>query len=181
MKKLLPEFAYKYEMLTRFHHDENSHICIEHQLDDLNKRKRGRRSVNESSENVEVYCLQTHRQILAEASEDYQQEHRREDNKENVLFTPVAKSKRIIQETPVCKAFEVPHYGDENALLFTPIVSPPCKNSISAFYTSSFLNDTCASSNMNSYSLRTPDQNKTPYSVLFESPSFMLNFDASPQ
>ncbi|CAG9311638.1 unnamed protein product [Blepharisma stoltei] len=184
MKKIIPEFACKYDVLIRYHgHDDESHVCVEHSFEDLSRRKRGRRSTNEATEQCEIYCMQAHRQILAEALEAYQREsYSSDDSKENTPSTPLMHKKRISADsTPVYKVYGPSNENEDVAFQFTPIVSPPAKTNLTAFYTSSFLTDTTASTNTNSYSLRTPDQSKSPCSVLFESPSFMLNFDASPQ
>ncbi|CAG9314970.1 unnamed protein product [Blepharisma stoltei] len=186
MKKLVPDFNVRYNTLMKLHgHCDSSHICNEHSNEEIGKRKRGRRSSNEASELPNVPCLQAHNQVLSEALEVYQQSLMscgREE--ENSQFTPLPKKKRkIADSTPSCSKFNEYAEIDDTGYIYTPIVSPP-KNQYFKFSYPSYTNekcDTCTSSNVNSYSLRTPENFKSPYSELFESPSFMLNFDTSPE
>lgn len=182
MKKMIPEFTSRYNALVSFHgHYDISHVCSETTAEEFAKRKRGRRSSNEASETPNVPCVQGHSQILIEAIEAY---------KENLRLlgtvkhnnTPLPKKRKVIESTPITIQYNDFSEIDDAGLMFTPIISPP-KSQLKIYYPQNYGNercDTCTSSNVNSYSLRTPENFKSPFSD-FGSPSFMLNFDNSPQ
>ncbi|CAG9318980.1 unnamed protein product [Blepharisma stoltei] len=178
MKKLIPEFTARYNNLIRDHlYTDPKHICSTQQVEEKGKRKRGRKSTNDSSDFPKVPCMQAHNQILSNAIEGYQNlvySYIEETRKENLSITPLPKKRRkFLDVTPMNSAYSDLSVIEDTALMFTPTESPPRNQILSPC----FINDNYESTAKFSQ-LKSPEvgRNKSSASyILFESPSYMLS------
>lgn len=176
MKKLIPEFACRYNSLIRDHfYIDPKHICSTQPVEERGKRKRGRKSTNDSTDMPKVPCIQAHNQILSKAIDFYQNtldNKIQEYNKENISVTPLPKKrKKLTDVTPLCSSYGELSVIEDAALMFTPSESPPRNNIMSPC----FINEKFESTLNVFNQLQSPDpRNKSVSYILFESPSYML-------